>query len=123
MTNTDIFKEKLLEEQAMVEKELAGVGRINPNNPGDWEAVGGDSNNESSDPTDVADTIETYEENTGIVKQLEIRLNEIKGALKRIEGGTFGTCEIENEPIEEDRLMANPAARTCKKHVNQEPKA
>jgi RNA polymerase-binding transcription factor DksA len=123
MATTDTFKQKLHEELAMVEKELSSVGRINPANPNDWEAVQSDQNIESSDPTDVADTIEAYEESTGIVKQLEIRLNEIKNALKKIDDGTFGTCEICGKPIEEEKLMANPAARTCKEHVNEQPKS
>ena len=39
-------------------------------------------------------------------------------ALERIEKGTYGICEVGNEEIEEDRLNANPAARTCKAHLN-----
>ena len=40
--------------------------------------------------------------------------------LKKIEAGTFGVCEISGEPIEEDRLDANPAARTNKANINNE---
>ncbi|MCA9353454.1 TraR/DksA C4-type zinc finger protein [Candidatus Nomurabacteria bacterium] len=42
----------------------------------------------------------------------------VEGALKRIENGTYGTCSVCGEKIEEDRLGANPAADTCKAHMN-----
>ena len=110
------FKQKLEEELKTLERELQSVGRRNPENPNDWEAKP-DSTERSADPTDSADNIEDFEENTAILKQLEIRFNEIKEALKRIDAGTYGTCEKGKEMIEMDRLEANPAARTCKAHM------
>ena len=38
-TNTEHFKKKLEEEKAKIIAELETVGRINPDNPEDWEAV------------------------------------------------------------------------------------
>jgi RNA polymerase-binding transcription factor DksA len=35
-----------------------------------------------------------------------------------MENGTYGVCEKSGKPIELDRLMANPAARTCKEMMN-----
>jgi len=117
MTHIDTapFKEKLETELKALEKELESIGRKNPDNPADWEAV--ERVERSADPNDSADAIEEYEENTAILKQLEIRFNEVKGALKRIGNGTYGVCEKGNEPIEKERLDANPAARTCKAHM------
>ncbi|MEK7091498.1 MAG: TraR/DksA C4-type zinc finger protein [Patescibacteria group bacterium] len=40
-------------------------------------------------------------------------------ALAKIDAGNYGLCEISQEPIELDRLEANPSARTCKKHLDQ----
>jgi len=113
---------KLLEgEFATVTKELESLGRINPNNPQDWEATEGETQiSHPADPLDQADEIEEYEERTAILKQLEIRWNEIKDALKRIEDGTYGICEISGEEIEPERLEANPAATTCIKHMNEQ---
>ena len=34
--------------------------------------------------------------------------------------GTYGSCEISGEAIEVERLEANPAARTCKAHIERE---
>ncbi len=115
--DTDYFKEKLEEELFLVEKELNNIGRKNPDNKNDWEAEPTLMNEDSADPNETADNIEEFEENTAVLKELEIKYNDIKDALKKIEEGKFGICEISGEPIEEDRLIANPAARTCKKHM------
>jgi RNA polymerase-binding transcription factor DksA len=112
------FQEMIKEELTKVEAELKTVGRRNPDNPGDWEAVPEKMDILASDDNEVADSIEAYEENTGILKQLEIRYNELKDALLQIEKGNYGKCETCGEQIEEDRLEANPGARTCKLHMN-----
>jgi RNA polymerase-binding transcription factor DksA len=115
--DTNYFKDKLQEELSLVEKELNDIGRRNPENKLDWEAEPGDMNVHSADPNETADNIEEFEGNTAVLKELEIRYNDIKDALVKIENGTYGICEVSGEPIEEDRLIANPTARTCKKHM------
>ncbi|OHA39179.1 MAG: hypothetical protein A3G03_03345 [Candidatus Taylorbacteria bacterium RIFCSPLOWO2_12_FULL_44_15c] len=112
------FRGKLTEELAKVEEELKTVGRINPDNPADWEPVPEKTEVLASDRDEVADSIEAFEDNAAILKQLEIRYNEIKTALAKIEKGEYGACETCREQIEEARLEANPAARTCIKHKN-----
>jgi RNA polymerase-binding transcription factor DksA len=47
-------------------------------------------------------------------------LNTVVHALGKIEAGTYGVCEVSGMDIEEDRLEANPAARTCKAHMAEE---
>jgi len=116
--NTRHFKEKLEKEHDLILKELETLGRKNPANPEDWEATEGVIDTDQADETEVADSMEQYENRKGILEQLEIRLSEIKKALDKIVNGTYGKCEISGEPIELDRLEANPAARTCKIHMN-----
>jgi len=114
----EYFKKKLEEEKKRLEISLAEVGQKNPDNPADWEGKSEQVDAEKSDSIDVADNIEEYESNNAVVNELEVRLNNIKAALKRIENGTYGICQISGDPIEKDRLEANPAADTCKKHMN-----
>ena len=115
-------KQKLGEELVTVEAELKSVGVQNPKNPSDWEATERqmDVMSAAADPNEAADKQEEYMENRAIVDQLEVRYNGIKRALKKIEDGTYGICELSGHPIEEDRLEANPAARTCKEHMGEE---
>lgn len=112
------FKQKLEQEKILLEEELTSVGRVNPANPKDWEAVPPEMDATGSEKEEVAEKFEAYEENTAILKQLEIKYNLVKKALEKIEAGTYGICEISGDPIEEDRLEANPAATTCKAHLN-----
>ncbi len=118
MINTNHFKEKLETELKTLLSELQSLGRINPSNPNDWEALPPVMDIQRADPNEVADQIEQYEENTGILKELEIRLNEIKLALKKLSENKYGICEVGGEEIEKERLEANPAARTCVKHMS-----
>jgi RNA polymerase-binding transcription factor DksA len=116
MNDTERYKSRLEEEKAKLEGELKSVGRRNPSNPGDWEAVPSETGSEP-DPSDQAEHQEGYRENAAILDDLEIRYNEVLAALERIEAGTYGTCEAGGEEIEEERLAADPAARTCTHHL------
>lgn len=113
------FKGKLEAELALVEGELAGIGQKHPlNSVVDWEATPPQNfETDNADESETADKIEEYEENTAVLKELEIKYNDIKAALDKIDGGSYGICEVSGEPIELDRLEANPAARTCKTHM------
>ncbi|OHA91606.1 MAG: hypothetical protein A2758_00650 [Candidatus Zambryskibacteria bacterium RIFCSPHIGHO2_01_FULL_49_18] len=115
----EYFKKKLEVEKALIEKELAKVGRVNPDNPSDWEATPPvDRDTSLADENTVADAIEGYEDNAAILKTLEDRYNDIKSGLDKIKHGTYGFCQICGKEIEAERLEANPSARTCKEHVD-----
>lgn len=116
--DTKHFKDALEKELSNLETELSSVGRKNPNNPADWEATESDNITPDADEADVADSMEVYQNNRGILDQLEIRLNNVKNALAKIGSDKFGICEVCGEKVEEDRLEANPAAATCKLHMN-----
>lgn len=116
--NTDRFKQKLEEELKVVEAELRDLGWKNPST-GEWEATGGELETmaPTQDDNEFADKLEEYEERREEIEPLETRWSEIKHALEKIETGKYGACEVDGSPIEPDRLEANPAARTCKKHM------
>lgn len=114
----------LLAEKAELEERLSSLGYNDPDNMADWVPNGPDMNVLRMDENEVADEIEEYEENSAILKQIEIRYNAVKRALEKIEEGTYGFCEVTGEEIPTDRLDANPAARTMVEHadeIEQEP--
>lgn len=115
--DTNHFKKKLEEELARVETELGSVGAQDAK--GDWEGKETELDVMSAvaDPNEAADKQEEYVTNRALTDTLEIRYKEIKAALERIDNGTYGICEVSGEPIEEDRLEANPAARTNKANM------
>lgn len=115
--DTKKFKEALEAEVTLLEGELGNIARFNTEN-GQWEATPDTDMMNQSDDNDAADRFEDFEERTSMLNTLQARLNDVKDALKKIEAGTYGKCETCGEAIESDRLEANPAARTCKEHMN-----
>jgi len=61
---------------------------------------------------------ETFEreKDLSILEQIEAELADVEHALKRLDDGTYGTCEFDGKPIPEERLEAMPAARFCVQH-------
>ena len=61
---------------------------------------------------------ETFEreKDLSILEQVEAELADVEYALKRLDDGTYGTCEVDGKPIPEERLEAMPAARLCLEH-------
>lgn len=110
------MKERLEAEKILVEQELAQHGTRNPDT-GDWQgSIRGDAA-EGADANTTADTMEALGEQVALVEELEQRHKDIVAALEKIETGTYGMCEVSGEMISEDRLEANPAARTCIEHA------
>src|SRR3989338_5424774 len=110
MINSEKFRKLLEAEKASLENDLKQVGRENPERPGEWEVTPiGETDVEFRE--DVADQMEEMDGREEIELNLEQRYDNIARALEKIAKGTYGICEINWEPIEEDRLEANPAAR------------
>ncbi|HUO50368.1 MAG TPA: TraR/DksA C4-type zinc finger protein [Candidatus Paceibacterota bacterium] len=110
------LRSQLEVERDTLEEELASHGRVQ-SDTGEWEGASSGFEGEESDPTDVADQIEELATNVSLVKELEERHTEVTDALEKMDDGTYGICEVGDEHIELDRLRANPAARTCRKHA------
>lgn len=111
------FEKKLNKEKEELEQELSKVGRQNPDRPSDWQPVPTERDTSQADDNTVADSVEDFDENTAIVNTLEKRYSDVLSGLDKIKEGTFGVCQVCGEEIEEERLEANPAARTCRKHM------
>ncbi len=120
MKDINHYKKLLLEEKTKLETELGGLGRINPDNPNDWEPVpdGGDENIDA-DKNIRADALENFESRNAVEVTLESQLIMVNEALDKIEKGTYGKCKVDGKDIEEERLEANPAAQTCIEHKDE----
>jgi len=120
MINTAVYKERLEKELSDITVALKELGIHNPEVKEDWIALPEDVETQEADENVVADRAEDWIERSSTLGELETRYNNINRALAKIEAGTYGVCEISGEAIEEDRLDANPSARTCKAHINNE---
>lgn len=121
----DELKTALEKERDLLVSELTTIATPDPNLKGDWdvkhfeweedeitskeELEGGVSVNESDEDM----------KNKALSDHLELRLRDVNNALKRIEDGAYGICEVCKEPIPLERLKANPAASTDIKHAKE----
>ena len=114
------YEQQLAKERESVINDLKGISvHTSTKDSDDWEATPTDRGEERADQNNVADKIASYEANDALVTTLENRLREIDLATNKLKDGAFGTCEVCQKEIEEDRLEANVAARTCKTHINE----
>jgi len=117
--NTEELKAKLLEEKELLEKELGTVAVPNAHAQGGFTAKEDDFANEPSslDPVEVGSELESLARNEAISNELENRLANVNKALEAMAEGVYGVCTDCKEEIASDRLEANPAATTCKVHM------
>jgi DnaK suppressor protein len=82
----------------------------------------GDLSGYSLHMADVATDSFDTEFNIGLASNEQQYLNMIDAALRRIDEGTYGTCEECSKAIPTKRLMAMPHARLCIKCQEEEEK-
>lgn len=107
------MKAALEEELQTINKDLDSVSvpDVGDHVPGDrvpqFPNYGDDAMGENTNsPAEAAD----YAANANVTATLQARKKEVEDALQRIVDGTYGKDEDGN-PIREERLRANPAAR------------
>ncbi len=116
MLDKKLIKEKLEKERDELFEQMKDMGKLN-SETGEWETIPEELGFPESDENDKADRFEDFEARTSTMRTLEPRLNNILRALKGINRESFGKCEVCKKDIEMTRLEANPAAKTCKKHL------
>jgi RNA polymerase-binding protein DksA len=110
--DTAEYRKRLEEEKARL---MHAVGFLEKENPGSISdelgelAEGGTDNHLA----DTATAMYDRELDEGLEEGARETLVEIDAALRRIEDGTYGICEVCGEPIGAERLSAIPWARLC----------
>ncbi len=89
-------KKQVLNNILEAQKEMMELVGIDLNDEADYAAVSADRLIESA-----------------ITSKQEKELREIEEALKKIENGTYGICEMCEEPIQIERLKVKPQAKYC----------
>lgn len=97
------LKQTLLERKVLIESNIQGSR----------ESIDSLKNSECNDEYDYAEvSSDSFKE--GIIANQQIQeFKEIEEALKRIEKGTYGVCEMCDEKIALGRLKAKPFAKFC----------
>jgi DnaK suppressor protein len=99
----NIYKEELLKRKEELERIIKNLKR---------EFSGLDSCDIKED-IDYATCSANSESNYIVLKQQEQELLEVNEALKKIDIGKYGICEMCDEPINPERLKIKPFARYC----------
>ena len=112
----DLYKKILLHLRAKIAGDLQQIegDTLSGNQAG--------SGGELSDVADMATDNYDRELNIGLASNEQQILNDIDVALKRIEEGTYGICEIYGTPIPSKRLLAMPYTRLSMKAQEEEEK-
>jgi DnaK suppressor protein len=109
MTGEDVVRDVLLAERDDAARLLASLTR-------DFTgivAASADSNaDDEHDPEGATIAFERSQVST-MIEQTRARLGEVDAALRRVDDGTYGTCELCGADIPAGRLEARPIARTC----------
>jgi RNA polymerase-binding transcription factor DksA len=64
--------------------------------------------------TDVANRMESE----ALVRTVDEQRRRVEEALARIDGGTYGRCDVCGREIDDERLEARPVATTCRDHAD-----
>jgi DnaK suppressor protein len=57
-------------------------------------------------------------ESEGLARTVELQRRRVRDALDRLDGGTYGRCEVCGREIDDERLEARPEASTCREHTD-----
>ena len=110
--DADDARELLQQERERLEGVRTGLYEENPVNESE-----NDNLSELSDAdqhqADVGTETFEREKDLSILERVEAELADVDHALKRLDDGTYGTCEACGKAIGDDRLEAMPAARFC----------
>jgi DnaK suppressor protein len=80
------------------------------------ESIGELSGGIDQHQADVGTETFEREKDLSILEQIDAELADVEHALRRLDDGSYGTCEFDGKPIPEERLEALPAARFCVEH-------
>ena len=119
------LKTALEKEQELLISELKTIATPDPNLKGDWDIKHSEwEEDEITSEEELESGVSVNEvdedmKNKALSDHLELRLKEVNDALKRIEDGTYGICEVCQKEIPLERLKANPAASTDMEHAKE----
>ena len=115
--DVDRARERLDEERVRLEEVRGSLDDVSKES--EEESLGELTSNDQHQ-ADIGTETFDRERDISILEQVEAELADVSHALRRIDEGTYGTCEACGKPIGDERLEALPAARFC---VNDQAEA
>ena len=112
--NTDLARQRLAEERARLDGVKSSFDDEHLDES-ESDSVGELSSYDQHQADMGTETFER-EKDLSILEQVEAELADVEHALRRLDDGTYGTCEVCGKVIPDDRLEAMPATRLCLEH-------
>jgi len=109
------LKESLEKERLQIEERLKKIAKKDEKQKGDWNIVfpKWDGETGGSSMETAADQVEEYINLLPQEHVLELKLQNVNLALKKIGEGKYGSCEKCGKEIPIERLKVSPEARFC----------
>ena len=113
--DTDLARQRLADERARLDGVKSTFDAEGLNDESESESLGELSSYDQHQADVGTETFER-EKDLSILEQVEAELADVEHALRRLDDGTYGTCEVCGKPIPDERLEAMPATRLCLEH-------
>ena len=113
--DTDLARKRLAEERERLDGVRSTFDDEHLTDQSESDSVGEISSYDQHQADMGTETFER-EKDLSILEQVEAELADVEHALRRLDEGTYGTCEVDGKPIPEERLEAMPATRLCLEH-------
>ncbi|CAA9215167.1 MAG: hypothetical protein AVDCRST_MAG10-349 [uncultured Acidimicrobiales bacterium] len=113
--DTDLARQRLAEERERLVEVRSTFDAEGLTEESESDSVGELSSYDQHQADMGTETFER-EKDLSILEQVEAELADVEHALRRLDEGTYGTCEVDGKPIPEERLEAMPATRLCLEH-------
>ncbi len=104
-------RSRLDEERNRLETLKAGFDRDELRSESEQSTL--NESTQAQHQADIGTETHDRERDLSVLESIEAELADVEHALRRIDDGSYGTCEACGKPIGDDRLEALPAARFC----------
>jgi DnaK suppressor protein len=105
-------RQRLDEERDRLEQLREGFEKDHLTDESENESVS-ELSHQAQHQADLGSETFERERDFSLLEQIEAELSDVEHALRRIDEGTYGTCEACGKLIDDARLEVVPAARFC----------
>ena len=110
--DTEEARTLLVDEQARLQQIRTSLSQEPVDGNGERDALG-ELSFADQHPADIATETFEREKDVSILDNVDEQLRDVDDALRRLDDGSYGRCEICGKDIGDERLRARPEARFC----------
>lgn len=113
----DEIRQALAQEAARLAAMREDVRTADELNVDEVFQSGGEISSADQHPADTGSTTQQREIDLSLLEQVEAELADVERALAKLSQGTYGTCDVCGESIDQARLVELPATALCIAHA------